>query len=197
MRRLAGPAALYEDEFFAGFSLADGEPFDDWQRLEPRRWRAKLAGVLERLVHGYAAQGKHEEALRYAQRWLSLDPLDEAAHRALMELYAQAGQRAAALRQYRQCVRTLERELGIEPSPETTAAYQQIRATREPALRAERAGVPPEWAPAFLDTEGSDTTQPGSGAPRHWPWACWRTVVRRCRTHCGQHRRCSPGSRLC
>jgi ABC-type oligopeptide transport system substrate-binding subunit/DNA-binding SARP family transcriptional activator len=160
VRRLSEAVALYEDDFLTGFSLPDSESFDDWQRLESQRLRAKLAGALERLAHGYVSQRKHEEALRYAQCWLSLDPLDEAAHRILMELHAQAGQRAAALRQYRQCVRTLGRELGAEPSPETTALYHRIRAAREPALRVEPAAVPQERVPAFLDAESSAVPEP-------------------------------------
>lgn len=46
---------------------------------------------------------------------MALDPLHEPAHRWLMQLYALSGQRAAALRQYRECVRILEGELGVSP----------------------------------------------------------------------------------
>ncbi|HSR30466.1 MAG TPA: BTAD domain-containing putative transcriptional regulator, partial [Anaerolineae bacterium] len=69
----------------------------------------------------------HEAALSYARRWLALDPFHEPAHRQLMELYAAAGQRSAALRQYTECVRILDEELGLAPAEETTALYGQIR----------------------------------------------------------------------
>jgi len=160
VQRLSDAVALYADDFLSGFALPDSEPFDDWQRLESQHLRATLAGALERLSHGYEAQDRSDEALSSARRWLSLDPLDEAAHRALMELCAQAGQRAGALRQYRQCVRTLERELGVEPSPETTALYHQIREAREPPFRVEPAAAPQEQAPAFFDAEGSAVLEP-------------------------------------
>ena len=61
-----------------------------------------------------------------AQRWLELDPLHEPAHRALIRLYAERGDRAAALAQYRDCVRTLSRELGVPPLAETTRLYEAI-----------------------------------------------------------------------
>src|SRR5262249_29174264 len=48
------------------------------------------------------------------------------AHRALMLLYVSLGRHGAALRQYQSCVTVLERELGIEPEPETRALYQDI-----------------------------------------------------------------------
>jgi predicted ATPase len=47
-----------------------------------------------------------------------------------MQLYAQTGQRSAALRQYAECVRILDEELGLPPADETTALYEQIRVTR-------------------------------------------------------------------
>ncbi len=49
-----------------------------------------------------------------------------------MRLYAQTGQRSAALRQYQECVRILDEELGLAPAEETTTLFEQIRA--EPLL---------------------------------------------------------------
>jgi predicted ATPase len=48
-----------------------------------------------------------------------------------MALYARSGQRAAALRQYGECERVLQEELGVPPSPETVELYEAIRAGRE------------------------------------------------------------------
>jgi predicted ATPase len=53
--------------------------------------------------------------------------LNEPAHCLLMRLYAQSGQRTAALRQYEICVQVLQNELGAAPQLETTALYEQIR----------------------------------------------------------------------
>jgi DNA-binding SARP family transcriptional activator len=83
-------------------------------------------------VFEHTAQGNREAALPYARRWLALDPLHEPAHRQLMQLYAQTGRRSAALRQYEECVRILDEELGLAPAEETTALYEQIR-TMPPA----------------------------------------------------------------
>jgi ABC-type oligopeptide transport system substrate-binding subunit len=86
-----------------------------------------MAGVLERLVRAHMEQGDYQPAIDYARRWLRLDPLYEAAHRQLMRLYALTDRRAAALRQYQECARILEEELGISPSEETRALYEQIQ----------------------------------------------------------------------
>ena len=47
-----------------------------------------------------------------------------------MRLYAWAGQRNAALHQYRECVRILEQELGVAPLAETTELYEAIKGNR-------------------------------------------------------------------
>jgi predicted ATPase/DNA-binding SARP family transcriptional activator len=124
---------LYESDFMAGFSLRDSPQFDEWQRFESEALRRELAGALERLAGGYAAQGDTERGVACAQRWVGLDPLHEPAHRLLMRLYAESGRRSEALRQYETCQRLLEEELGAPPDPETTALYQAIRVREEVA----------------------------------------------------------------
>ena len=121
---------LYQDDFMAGFGLRDSAGFDDWQFFETDRLRRELAAALERLIANQEAQGDFQAALDNARRWLSLDPLNETAHRALIALYAQSDQRNAALRQYRECVRILDQELGVPPLEETTRLYETVKENR-------------------------------------------------------------------
>jgi DNA-binding SARP family transcriptional activator/Tfp pilus assembly protein PilF len=148
LRPLSEAVALYRDDFLAGFALRDSAAFDDWQFFQSEELRRELAGALERLSRGHGALGEWEQAVSYGRRWLALDPLHEPAHRWMMQLYAWAGQRAGALRQYRECVRVLEEELGVSPLEETTRIYEAIKENdlppppafsqeRSPALRAE------------------------------------------------------------
>jgi predicted ATPase len=123
---LTEAVALYRSDFLSGFSLKDSFNFDDWQFFQADTLRRELASALERLVRCHSAQAAFEPALNYARRWLGLDGLNEEAHRQLMQLYAWSGQRAAALRQYRECVRVLESEMGFPPQESTTALYQAI-----------------------------------------------------------------------
>jgi len=122
---------LYGDGFLAGYSLPDSPAFDEWQFFEGETLRDEFAGALQRLAGWYGARGEYDRAIPYARRWLALDPLHEPAHRALMRLYVQAGQRTAALRQYDECTRLLADELGIVPGPETEQLYRAIRERRE------------------------------------------------------------------
>ena len=125
--RLTEAVNLYRDDFLTGFTLSDCPDFDEWQFFQTESLRQALATALEQLVDHHTAQSQFEPAIGYARRWLALDPLHEPAHRHLMQLYAQSGQQAAALRQYRLCVQTLETELGLSPAAETTALYERIR----------------------------------------------------------------------
>src|SRR5262249_27796974 len=123
-RRLAEAAAAYTDDFLAGFSLADCPAFDEWQFFQREELRQLLAKVLHALARVLSAQGDPATALAPAGRWVALDPLYEPAQRELMRLYAQAGQPAAALRQYLAYQQTLQAELRAQPQPETTELYE-------------------------------------------------------------------------
>jgi DNA-binding SARP family transcriptional activator/Tfp pilus assembly protein PilF len=135
--------ALDRGEFMSGFALRDSEAFDEWQIAEAESHRRDLAGALERLARSLAAAGATERALGAGRRWLELDPLHEPAHRLLMELLARSGEPAAAIHQYQDCVRILDRELGVAPLPETTDLYEAIRADRLPALSLGMRAAPP------------------------------------------------------
>ena len=150
---------LYRGEFLAGFTLRDSAPFDDWQFSESERLRDELAVVLERLVICHTLQRDFQSARSYAQRWLDLDPLNEEAHRQLMRLYTRANQRTAALRQYRECVRILDRELGVKPLDETTELYQAVRENGPlPVLDTSQSSPP-------ASERGSDASAADGNAP--------------------------------
>ena len=158
---LTEAANLYRDDFLAGFALRDSPAFDDWQLFQAENLRRDFSHVLERLVRYRRDHGEPESAIAYARRWLTLDPLQEAAHRQLMELYARTGQRAGALRQYRECVRVLDRELGVEPLEATNHLYEEIKENRLPPLPAAPIERPARPSPA--------ATPPTSEAPLSRP----------------------------
>lgn len=147
---LADAATLARGDFLSGFTLRDAPGFDDWQFFQTETLRRELASALERLTHGHSAQREFEVAIGYARRWLALDPLHEPAQCQLMRLYAWAGQRNAALRQYAECVRLLERELGVTPQAATTELYTAIKENRLPSI----AELSPSPAAPFAWTMG-------------------------------------------
>ena len=97
--------------------------YDDWLMPERERLRGRYLEALERLATLLAERGAPAEAIAFAERLSSVDPLHEAAYRLLMRLHAARGQPARALQTFHLCSATLERELGIEPSPATRQLY--------------------------------------------------------------------------
>ncbi len=133
--------SLYQDDFMAGFTLPDAPAFDEWQFFQANELRELLAGALKRLLQFYSAEEAFDRAIAYARRLVTLDPLHEPAQVALMQLYARAGQQAAALRQYQVYEGTLDAELGVEPSSEVTALYEQIKSGAWPERKARRSQI--------------------------------------------------------
>ena len=156
---LTEASELYRGDFLEGFSLRDSPGFDDWQLRQAETLRRDLARVLQGLIHHLSAAGRYEQAMPYARRWLALDSLDESAHRQIMRLHSSAGDRSAALRQYRECVRILDQELSVTPLEETTQLYQSIRENRPSAalVATQRRPVPAEGS--------DDLNQPSDGVP--------------------------------
>src|SRR5262249_35200723 len=88
-------------------------------------------------------------------------PLREAAHRALMQIYAEQGQTALALKQYQFCRDTLQRELDVKPEPETDRLYRSIQE--------KRAAIRPTVGESKVTL--SETKVPPGASPRPEPEA--------------------------
>ncbi len=124
--------SLYRGPFMAGFALPNAAEYDAWQSQTAHELAARYLRVLEKLVQRHTEAGNTAAAIACAQRYLQADELCERMHRALISLHAMAGDQAAAARQYERCVVTLERELGIQPMPETRAALRAMPAPTAP-----------------------------------------------------------------
>ncbi|HNB53193.1 MAG TPA: BTAD domain-containing putative transcriptional regulator [Anaerolineales bacterium] len=120
--------ALYSGDFLHGFFIREAPEFEDWAYAERVRLRELAFQALQTLTAYHQKRGEFPQALQTANRLLTFDPWREETHRQLMLLYARSGQRSAALAQYEQCRRVLAKELDVEPSAETTALYERIRA---------------------------------------------------------------------
>jgi predicted ATPase/DNA-binding SARP family transcriptional activator len=125
---LTSAVELYRDDFLAGFTLADSPDFDDWQYFQSQALQRRYSEALNRLTSAHARQKEFDQAIEYANRRLNIDVLNESAHRELMALYARVGQREQAMRQYRDCVRILQEELGAPPLDETIELHERIAA---------------------------------------------------------------------
>jgi len=74
----------------------------------------------------FAAAGSQSNALWFAQKALHVDPSREDACRTLMAMQERAGRRTSAMKAFFDCKKYLSSELGIAPSRQTTAMYQEL-----------------------------------------------------------------------
>jgi DNA-binding SARP family transcriptional activator/tetratricopeptide (TPR) repeat protein len=128
-RERADPAAAvaaYHGDLLEGFVVRDAPGFEDWLATESEGLRRGLTAALAALAVEQEAAGDVAGAVASVRRWLDADPLHEPAHQALIRLLATSGDRAGALAQYRACVRTLSRELGVPPLAETVRLHEEV-----------------------------------------------------------------------
>lgn len=120
--------AAIDLDLYRGDLLTDF--YEDWIAPQREAYRTLWIDTLLRLIQRLRTRGEYAQAITMARRVLGVDPANERAHQHLMFCFATLGDRAAALRQYDECVLQLENELGVEPSQATTALYQRIKQTR-------------------------------------------------------------------
>ena len=87
-----------------------------------------------------------------ADELLTRDPLREEAHATLLQVFGRTGTRSQVLRQYRRLARLLDRELGVEPLPETVAAFRS--ALDETVERSRQRAASMAFAGRSLSTPG-------------------------------------------
>lgn len=114
--------------------LADAEDFlvgcyDDWVVQARHQLGLAIISGIETLL---TAASSDDEAMLWAELLVRRDPLREDTHRRLIRLYAEAGRRSDALRQYEVCERRLRDELGVEPLIETTLVAMAVREGVQP-----------------------------------------------------------------
>ena len=98
----------------------------DWVMPERVRLQESYQAVLLRLAELYLDLGLAELSLDASRRALLSDPLLEQAHRQRMRAYATLRDQPGMTRQYQQCRKTLQKELGLQPTNETERLYEQL-----------------------------------------------------------------------
>ena len=135
-------AALYQGDLLAGW-------YQSWCLVERARYESMFFAMLDKLIDYCRGQGLFDQGIAYGMRLLRSDHTHERTHRQLMRLYHLAGDRSMALRQFEQCAAALAREFGVQPTEQTLALVEQIRAG---LLEGERAALGPAPEPELLGT---------------------------------------------
>jgi len=123
MDELIALLSAYQGELLPGF-------YDEWVALE----REHLASIFEhhmaRLMSLLQEQNRWLDILDWGERWIKLGQKPEPAYRALMSAHAAKGDMSKVAATYERCVKSLK-EFGIEPSAQTRALYEKLKAGKE------------------------------------------------------------------
>jgi DNA-binding SARP family transcriptional activator len=138
--RRSGDPQVYEEAIgLYRDGLLPDDRYEDWARDRQDEFRLEFLALVDELASLLEGRGEVAGAVRTVGVLIAAEPLREDAHVRLMRLYALAGRRGEALRQYEHLRALLTSELGREPGPEAQRLYEEVRARRtsEPELTAE------------------------------------------------------------
>lgn len=119
IRTLSTAAASLDRELLTGW-------YDDWIVRARDETAALQIQVLRRIVDWRRRRGELEAAVTTARRLVARAPFDEPAHRLLMTLLHERGDRRGALEHYASCERLLRDELGRSPDEATRRLASQL-----------------------------------------------------------------------
>ena len=147
--RLADALTAYGGEFLPAFSIARAAAFNEWLDETRQRLRSRAARAGWAFAEQQERAGNMAAAAACARRAAELTVDDERALRQLMLLLDRTGDCTGAIRAYEEFAARLHRELELEPSPDTRALHDSLRASNGAATtslavtarRVTRAGV--------------------------------------------------------
>jgi DNA-binding SARP family transcriptional activator/TolB-like protein len=188
-------AALYPGPFLDGFFLAESAEFEQWVTRERQRLAGACGKSLELLAESAEADGDLARAVEWWTVRVAHDPFDSRIALRLMQALDASGNRAGALRHATTHGRLLQREFGVDGSPEIHALAERLRADSVPATpsrapngdnvrdRTRQSPVAQENVPGSTGTVSvallpmAESPRPASGQNWAWPRKRVATVV--------------------
>ena len=113
----------YPGELMPGF-------YDDWVILEREHLCSIFEHHMARLLALLQEEKRWLDVMDWAERWIKLGQKPETAYRALMSAHAAKGDMSKVAATYERCGKSL-REFGMEPSEQTRALYESLRAGKD------------------------------------------------------------------
>ena len=97
-----------------------------WVDARRERLRGILLRALECRAAVYLWNAEHSLAVEAAREVVALEPFRETGHQLLIRSLAASGNTAEALLAYERCRRLIAEELGVDPSRQTKAVYEEV-----------------------------------------------------------------------
>jgi len=107
----------YQGDLFPGLDT-------EWIIADREHDRLLAADLCATAIERAMSTGKYDEAILFATQLTAIDPWNEAAVRSVIAARSASGDTTGAAHAYNDFSRRLADELGVEPAPETRAAYE-------------------------------------------------------------------------
>lgn len=104
-------------DLLEGHSYGSAHGFELWLTNERARLSAAAEAILREATLASLARHRHEDAVAYAVRLVSLNPYDENAHVLLARALVESGDRTGAEGHVERTIQMFRDELGVSPSP--------------------------------------------------------------------------------
>ncbi len=108
--------------------------YDDWVLAERDELRRQCVELCDRLAAGWRNVGDLGKAVEYSRLRVRLEPLEEVGYQTLMELQADAGDRAGAISTFHKCAEVLDHELQVKPSEATETLAERLLSSDGPDM---------------------------------------------------------------
>ena len=117
--------SIIDPDIYRGDLLQDF--YDEWVLEEREHYRDLFINILQKNIQSLKANGEYQRAISLAEKIISIDSVNEQAYQQLIFCQHALGNRSEALKSYEECARQLMDQLGVEPSEDTIALYEQIK----------------------------------------------------------------------
>jgi predicted ATPase/DNA-binding SARP family transcriptional activator len=109
-----------------GGDFLDGMATGEWALVRRDEFRRAFESALLATGRLHAAAGRHQAAVVAFRRAVAHEPLNESAHRELMNCWVRLGETARAVRHYEELAGVLRDQVGVSPAAETEALYRRL-----------------------------------------------------------------------
>lgn len=120
-------AAVIIEKKFAPYQSINDEYYDVWMSQKYGRLKENYQRNLADSMREAFSQKDFQHTQTFARALLAIERGDEEAHRVLMQMYADQGNRTLALRQYETCCEALQMEYDAEPDVTTKELFETIK----------------------------------------------------------------------
>jgi DNA-binding SARP family transcriptional activator len=158
---LARAVQVYHGELLPGF-------YDDWVLAGRRHLEEAYTGALRQLTAYAEGTGDLSQALDYALRVVTIDPVSEEAHVDVIRLFRRAGKPREALQQYDALAHILREQLDSDPAEESRSLAVSIRGTLARPVtvrRSHRHARPPALAGTSRSVQRQEPSLPRPSIP--------------------------------